>query len=47
VSIDGKDIAIEVFLGGDYKVAQLVEYQAVMREVVSLTPAGPPLRVLN
>ena len=27
--------------------AQLVEYRAVMREVVSSTPAGPSLRVLK
>ena len=28
-------------------VAQLVEHRAVMREVVSSTPAGPTLRVLK
>ena len=28
-------------------VAQLVEYQAVMWEVVSFTPAGPPLVILK
>ena len=28
-------------------VAQLVENQVVMQEVVSLTPAGPTLRVLK
>ena len=28
-------------------VAQLVEHRAVMQEVVSLTPAGPTLRVLK
>ena len=28
-------------------VAQLVEYRAVVREVVSSTPAGPTLRVLK
>ena len=28
-------------------VAQSVEYQAAMREVVSSTPAGPTLRSLN
>ena len=28
-------------------VAQLVEHRAVMREVVSLTPARPTLRVLK
>ena len=28
-------------------VAQLVEHQAAMREIVSSTPAGPTLRVLK
>ena len=28
-------------------VAQLVEHRAAMQEVVSLTPAGPTLRVLK
>ena len=28
-------------------VAQLVEHRAVMREVVSSTPAGPTLRVIK
>ena len=29
------------------QVAQLVEHRAVMREVVSSTPAGPTIRILK
>ena len=33
--------------GKSAPVAQLVEHRAVMREVVSSTPAGPTVRVLK
>ena len=45
-TLDSLDVVL-VVLSKCAPVAQLVEHRAAMREVVSSTPAGPTLRVLN
>ena len=45
---EGKDFYVRIVrFQGERPVAQLVEHRAVLREVVSSTPAGPTLRVLK